>query len=89
MIRMTSAALLMYFPNAAMTDSRKASKVLKYFRLYAHLGSDFPEINCPQADEKARLEKNEIGKGYGCLENFPEHSPQESVPDSCYSFSFR
>ena len=69
MTLMTSAASLMYFRNAARTDSRKASNVLKYFRLYAHLGSNFSEINCPQAGEKAWMGKNEIGKRLGCLEN--------------------
>jgi hypothetical protein len=65
-----------------------------HYGLCAHLGSNFSEINCPQADEKARLGKNKIGRRFGCLENVLLQiglffSPQESAPDSCHSFSFK
>ena len=39
--------------------------------------------------EKKEFKENEIGKWLGYLKNVLLFSPQESVADSCHSFSFQ
>ncbi len=44
-----------------------------------HVGTVLTKISCPQPDEKARMEKSQIRKCIGCLENVVKHIQQESA----------